>query len=770
MNGRRTALVAVGLVVGIAGAATIAGAGVPAKNGRIAFARLGLGTGVQASEIFATNGDGSGEQRVTQPPAGYKDDLPSWSPDGSRITFQRCASTGGACLVWSVNADGSGPERLSPACQTPGACADDRSPVYSPDGRHIAFVRTTGKTRLMVAGSKLGHARALAGLASFGGSPYSVAWSPNAGQLVFASVGSDGRRAVYVAAANGTHPKRVTPWTLEAGGRPDWSPNGKRILFRSYSNRLGGFGVNLYTVRPDGTGLVQLTHFPSSDRVFAGPYSPDGAHVVLATSADDRRARHRRDAHRRDGRETGDANRELGDLARLGTATVNRRLPRTLRGARHYVVFAALVVALGGPGADSALAHAGLIVADPLPGAGLGATPTAIRLTFSENAQASLSSIRVVDDNGRAHQVGKVTTVAGDPHSVAVRLQQLGRGVYTVTWRVVSAVDGHATAGAYAFGVGVVPTGPTVTTGSTSPVASRLEMVARWVMLIGLVALLGAGVASVARFGSASGDLLLGTCGWLAAAVGLVLLAEAQRRIADTSFDALVRTPVGHALAWRALAIGAAGAALLLARRAYGWRRRAAMAGAALASFAAMVVHIAAGHAASGAWPEWLSVALQSAHFAAAGIWIGGLAALLLGLRGAPSTRKVVAVRRFAVAAATGFIVIAATGTARAVEELTTWRDLTSTGYGRAVLAKIALLLAIGVVAARNRLRSVPAAAQNLRPLRRLSGVELVLATARARCGRPARKPRAACCGTPRRAAGDHRDGRACSTSAGRGS
>ncbi len=73
---------------------------------------------------------------------------------------------------------------------------------------------------------------------------------------------------------------------------------------------------------------------------------------------------------------------------------------------------------------------------------------------------------------------------------------------------------------------------------------------------------------------------------------------------------------------------------------------------------------------------------------------------------------------------------IAVTGTARAVEELTSWRDLTSTGYGRAVVAKIALLLTIGAIAARNRLRSVPAAAENLRPLRRLSSAELVLATA----------------------------------------
>ena len=41
--------------------------------------------------------------------------------------------------------------------------------------------------------------------------------------------------------------------------------------------------------------------------------------------------------------------------------------------------------------APAAHAHAGLIRADPVAGAALGASPTAVRLTFSERPQASLS-------------------------------------------------------------------------------------------------------------------------------------------------------------------------------------------------------------------------------------------------------------------------------------------------------------------------------------------------------------------------------------------
>ncbi len=189
--------------------------------------------------------------------------------------------------VWSASPDGSGTERLSPPCPTGQSlpkCVDDRSPVYSPNGTHIAFVRTTRRPVVMVAGAGLGRARPVAGLASFRGRPYAVAWSPNGRQLVFASAGDKGQ-ALYLVPTKGKGVRRLTPLALEAGGRPDWSPDGKRILFHSYASRLGGVGVNLYTIRPDGTGLVQLTHFQDSERVLGGAYSPDGTSVVFSTTA-----------------------------------------------------------------------------------------------------------------------------------------------------------------------------------------------------------------------------------------------------------------------------------------------------------------------------------------------------------------------------------------------------------------------------------------------------------------------------------------------------
>jgi copper transport protein len=363
------------------------------------------------------------------------------------------------------------------------------------------------------------------------------------------------------------------------------------------------------------------------------------------------------------------------------------------------------------------------VQSDPRPGATLGASPTAVRLSFTERPEPRLSEIRVVDTSGRSHARGRPAAVAGDPLALSVPVGPLRRGVYTVAWRIVSAVDGHATAGAYAFGVGVPPGPGAAVAPTANPRTSVLEVLARWLFLGGLLALLGGAAARLARFGD---DRILAPAAWAVAALGLLLLAEAQRRGADASLADLLGTTVGHALVWRGVALAVAGGALVAARRPR--LRRASRLVVAAGALAALGVHVAAGHAAAGTWPHVVTVLAQWAHVAAAGIWLGGLAALLLGVRGAASAAKAVAVRRFSSLAAVGLVVVAATGLLRAVDELESPGELASTGYGRAVIAKSALLLGIAALGLLNRRRSVPAAAVSLRPLRTTSGVELGLA------------------------------------------
>jgi copper transport protein len=388
-----------------------------------------------------------------------------------------------------------------------------------------------------------------------------------------------------------------------------------------------------------------------------------------------------------------------------------------------------LVVALlAGPMSGEAWGHAGLIHANPSPGSTLTDPPRSIRLTFSEAVEPAVSAIRVVDSKEMTFEDGSPVATGASQRALEVPVQPLARGVYTVEWRVVSADDGHGTSGKYVFGVREAPPGGASVASTSTPASSDLELAARWLFLMGLVALLGASVASVARFGGEAGsDTKLAAGGWLVAVIGLALLAEAQRRTASSSLGTFLDTPTGHAVIRRGIALAVAGGAVVVA-----WRlpkaRRPALSVAALASLAAVAFHVAAGHAATGPWPSALTISAQTAHFAAAGVWFGGLAALLLGIRGEPSIAKGESVRRFAVIAAVALVVVVFTGTLRAIDELAAPGQLISTGYGRAILAKIVLVAIIAAIAARNR-RGVAAAATELRPLRRRATLELALAT-----------------------------------------
>src|SRR5262249_37925448 len=115
-------------------------------------------------------------------------------------------------------------------------------------------------------------------------------------------------------------------------------------------------------------------------------------------------------------------------------------------------------------------------------------------------------------------------------------------------------------------------------------------------------------------------------------------------------------------------------------------------------------------------------------HFVAAGVWLGGLVALLFGLRGEPSEAKAARVRRFSAIAVVGLVVVLATGIVRSVTALSSWSELATTGYGRGITAKVALIALIACLGAVNRYRSVPAAGVDLHALRRTSAVELGLA------------------------------------------
>jgi Tol biopolymer transport system component len=120
----------------------------------------------------------------------------------------------------------------------------------------------------------------------FSGDIVQMVAAPGGGRIAFLRHNSPlgtpaGGRAVFVVRLDGSHLRRITPWSAEAGDHPDWSPDGRWILYRS-PDRGDFLDSQLYVVHPNGQGVRQVTHVRSGTRLFSASFSPDGRRIVFA--------------------------------------------------------------------------------------------------------------------------------------------------------------------------------------------------------------------------------------------------------------------------------------------------------------------------------------------------------------------------------------------------------------------------------------------------------------------------------------------------------
>jgi copper transport protein len=380
----------------------------------------------------------------------------------------------------------------------------------------------------------------------------------------------------------------------------------------------------------------------------------------------------------------------------------------------------------------SVAAHALPQSAAPAEGAELQAAPSVVEITFGENPDPRLSSITVVNGSGTNVDAGPTTVVPGHPLELEVTLKTVGNGVYTVTWKTVSEVDGHLATGAYAFGVGVSAAGASAHAARsvTSPPPSILSVVGRWLFFVGLMGIVGVAstcliaVRSVPRFATRALVVMLA-----AAAAGIAGIVEAEREATGVSWSALFSTSLGTTVVARLIALGVTGLGVAVASaisRPVG-RWGVALAGAGAA--ASMWVDVAASHAGAQA-PVAINLVAQWAHIVAGAVWIGGLPVLLLAVRGRPSDVTGRAVRRFSTTAGIAIGVVALTGTFRAVIEIGSIGQLFGTAFGVLVLVKVGLFVVLAALGAINRWVNVARASVLLRGLRRVASTEIVIGTA----------------------------------------
>jgi Tol biopolymer transport system component len=228
-------------------------------------------------DIWVVNLDGTGLTQLTGV-AGYErcNEMPEWSPDGSKIAFISSRHPELGWDAYVVNADGSGVVNISNNPSTDVGTYNESVDGWAPDGRVVMSSTRDGTLRTYLVSPDGTGLEPLFGTGDY----LYPQWSPD-GTKVLAASDREGNRELYVLDADGSDAVNVThdpgyDGTFARGGAA-WSPDGSMIAF--YSRRTGD--AEIYVVRADGTGLVDVSDNPAEDD-FAG-WSPDGSQILFSS-------------------------------------------------------------------------------------------------------------------------------------------------------------------------------------------------------------------------------------------------------------------------------------------------------------------------------------------------------------------------------------------------------------------------------------------------------------------------------------------------------
>jgi Tol biopolymer transport system component len=251
----------------------------PGGNGRIAYVGPPASM-ARDNDIFSVRANGLGPRQLTD--NSFDEGDPSWSADGKRLAYIRAVP--GRYQVFKMSADGKNQTQVT---HDNGI---DATPGFSPSGHRIIY----SKDNLPTAGSHNPRRVSIFTIRPdgtkkrvlvHGGYAVSPEYSPNGKRIVFAGHPDRSHtNGIWTIRSNGSHPRRLTdPGRSDSyDAAPDWSPDGHHVVFvRCAHGSSEGCQGHVHTMRPNGSHQHPLL----GANGVAPVYSPAGNRIALAIGA-----------------------------------------------------------------------------------------------------------------------------------------------------------------------------------------------------------------------------------------------------------------------------------------------------------------------------------------------------------------------------------------------------------------------------------------------------------------------------------------------------
>jgi Tol biopolymer transport system component len=201
----------------------------------------------------------------------HYDGQPVWSPDGRRLAFVSQRNDGLGIEIFVMDYDGGNITQISPGG------SDGYAPAWSPEGDQLAYV--LGYNLVRAVDLTTMRERPLA-------RGFEPDWSPDGQQVAYAIIDEQGTtHLAAVHESDGTPPRFLTIGAVTYD-KPDWSPNGRYIAAQGYR----GLDMFLYVLEVGCLPICQpQARRLTFDTSIMPDWSPDGAQIVYGCGKTDGR-------------------------------------------------------------------------------------------------------------------------------------------------------------------------------------------------------------------------------------------------------------------------------------------------------------------------------------------------------------------------------------------------------------------------------------------------------------------------------------------------